>query len=98
MNTIEESTPAWMSSALIAATKATVAPTERSIWPVVITKVMATAMINTGAVCVARFEKLVNVRNDEVVIEKTSATATVTASIASVGLLTDCQSVGRAAS
>ena len=87
-----------MSSALMAATKATVAPTERSIWPVVITNVIATAMIRTGAICVARLEMLVNVRNDDVVTEKTMATATVTASMASVGLLVCCHSEGRAAS
>ena len=55
-------------------------------------------MIRTGAIWVARFDRFVNVRNDDVVAEKTAATATVTASIARVGLLTLSHKEGFAAS
>jgi len=61
-----QGTPAASASATKALVSATVDPTDRSMPPVVITKVMATATISIGAACRSRLSRLPSLRNASV--------------------------------
>ena len=85
--TTEESRPPEMSSADVAAMNAAMAPTDRSIWPAVMTNVIATPMIRTGAICVARLDRFASDRNTGLAMAKKTPISRVTAAMSKVGLL-----------
>ncbi|MCP9977651.1 hypothetical protein [Actinomadura madurae] len=80
------------------ATKATVEPTDRSICPVVITNVMATATISVIATWVARLEMLSKLRKLSAPMPKPANSRTVTAAMARVALLARSHQPGVSAS
>src|SRR3954452_9250322 len=86
-NTSEESQPATSSCAQLAETNAAMDPTDRSICPAVITKVMATPTISAGATCVARLDRFAGVRKLSLASVKKTKTTRVTPAMTRVALL-----------
>ena len=78
-------TPACSTSAASALTSATVEPTERSMPPVVMTRVMATATISIGALWRMRFNRLTWVRKASVATAKNRQTRTKNAAMLRTG-------------
>ena len=68
-------------------TKATIEPTDRSICPAVMTKVIATPTMSAGATWVARLDTLLKVRKLSSTRLKKTKTARVTPAMTSVALL-----------
>src|SRR4051812_46689363 len=85
--TIGQGRSARSAIAAKAFTRATVDPTDRSMPPVVITNVIATATISMGADWRSRFKRLPGVRNASVVAEKKTQHARKNAAIESTWAL-----------
>ncbi len=64
--TMGQGRPAWSRIAATAFTSASTEPTERSMPPVVMTKVIAMAVISSGALCRRRFRMFVSERKASV--------------------------------